>query len=453
MHGHERRPAREADRQEDRHQRQRRHQDRSRLLVQGQQRQRHGVRGRRPERPHRRRRQLLGHRARSRRLHHQLRQLRQPRTRERRNRHLHDHQQRPARKADRQEDRHQRQRRHQDRGRLLVQGQQRQRHGVRGRRPERPHRQRRQLLGQRARSRRLHHQLRQLRQPRARQRRDQDLHDHQQRPARQADRQEDRHQRQRRHQDRSRLLASRSTAALRPAFEADGQNDLTVNAGSYSVSEPAAAGYTTSYDNCDNLAIANGATATCTITNNDQPAKLIVIKQVVNDNGGKAVSSDFTLSVAATNPTPASFKGADAPGVEVSVAPGAYAVTETGGPTGYTGSFSADCAGSIALGQTKTCTVTNDDQPAKLIVKKIVINDNGGSKTAADFTLHGQRRQRDRVRGGRPERPHRRRRQLLGQRACSRPATPPATTTATTWQSPTAPPPPARSPTTTSPRS
>ncbi len=171
------------------------------------------------------------------------------------------------------------------------------------------------------------------------------------------------------------------------SFEADGQNDLTVDAGNYSVTEPAADGYTTTYDNCDNVALANGETKTCTITNNDQPSKLIVIKQVVNDNGGKAVSSDFTLAVDATNPTPASFKGADSPGVEVSLTPGAYSVSETGGPAGYTGSFSAACTGTIALGETKTCTVTNDDRPAKLIVKKVVINDNGGTKTAADFSF------------------------------------------------------------------
>ena len=112
-----------------------------------------------------------------------------------------------------------------------------------------------------------------------------------------------------------------------------------------------------------------------------------MIKKVVNDNGGTAAPSDFTLSVNATDPTPASFKGADTPGIEVTLAPGAYSVTETGGPAGYTGSFSAACTGTIALGETKTCTVTNDDQPAKLIVKKIVINDNGGTKTAADFSF------------------------------------------------------------------
>ena len=31
------------------------------------------------------------------------------------------------------------------------------------------------------------------------------------------------------------------------------------------------------------------------------------------------------------------------------------------GPAGYEASYSADCTGTIALGETKTCTVTNDD--------------------------------------------------------------------------------------------
>ena len=134
------------------------------------------------------------------------------------------------------------------------------------------------------------------------------------------------------------------------------------------------------------VSLAAGENKTCTITNT-RKARLFVIKKVVNDNGGTAAPSDFTLSVNATDPTPASFKGADTPGVEVTLAPGAYSVAETGGPAGYTGSFSAACTGTIALGETKTCTVTNDDQPAKLIVKKIVINDNGGTKTAADFSF------------------------------------------------------------------
>ena len=58
---------------------------------------------------------------------------------------------------------------------------------------------------------------------------------------------------------------------------------------------------------------------------------------------------------------------------------GTYSVTETG-PSGYTASYSADCSGTIAIGETKTCTVTNNDQAAKLIVIKHVINDNGGTR-------------------------------------------------------------------------
>ena len=287
------------------------------------------------------------------------------------------------------------------------------------------------------------------------------------------------------------------------------------------------------------VSLAAGENKTCTITNT-RKARLFVIKKVVNDNGGTAAPSDFTLSVNATDPTPASFKGADTPGVEVTLAPGAYSVAETGGPAGYTGSFSAACTGTIALGETKTCTVTNDDQPAKLIVKKIVINDDGGTKTAADFSFkvnngsatafeadgqndltvnagnytvtepaaagytttydncdnvalaNGETKtctitnndqpaklivkkivindnggtktaadfsfkvnggSADGVRGRRPERPDRQRRHTTRSPSPQQPATPPPTTTATTSHSPTAAPRPARSPTTTSPRS
>jgi hypothetical protein len=46
---------------------------------------------------------------------------------------------------------------------------------------------------------------------------------------------------------------------------------MSVSAGTYSVTEPDTAGYTASYSNCTKLVIPNGATGTCTITNNDKP--------------------------------------------------------------------------------------------------------------------------------------------------------------------------------------
>ena len=76
-----------------------------------------------------------------------------------------------------------------------------------------------------------------------------------------------------------------------------GKNTITVQPGTYSVTEPAVAGYDTTYSNCTNLVIAAGGTATCTITNNDQAATLIVEKLVVNNNGGTGKATDFGFRV------------------------------------------------------------------------------------------------------------------------------------------------------------
>ncbi|MBN1584999.1 DUF3494 domain-containing protein [Candidatus Uhrbacteria bacterium] len=116
------------------------------------------------------------------------------------------------------------------------------------------------------------------------------------------------------------------------------------------------------------------------------PATLHVIKNVINDNGGTAVASDFTLNVTGTNASPSSFAGS-ASSVEVTLDAGSYSVTESVIPTGYLASGSGDCSGTIAAGETKTCTITNDDTAPQLIVNKIVINDDGGNGVIADFPL------------------------------------------------------------------
>jgi hypothetical protein len=85
------------------------------------------------------------------------------------------------------------------------------------------------------------------------------------------------------------------------------------------------------------------------------PGRLTVIKHVINDNGGTAAASNFTMSVAGC-----SLPGAESPGTTLTLKPGAYNVTETG-PAGYSATFSADCSGTLASGDAKTCTITNDD--------------------------------------------------------------------------------------------
>jgi hypothetical protein len=170
-----------------------------------------------------------------------------------------------------------------------------------------------------------------------------------------------------------------------PGAEAPG-TEVTLDAGAYNVTETGPSGYTASFSADCTGSISNGQTKTCTVTNDDQAAKLIVIKHVINDNGGTATAANFTLDAGGANDSPDNFPGAEAPGTEVTLDAGAYNVTETG-PSGYAASFSANCSGSIANGETKTCTVTNNDQAAYLIVIKNVVNDNGGTATAANFTL------------------------------------------------------------------
>ncbi len=173
-------------------------------------------------------------------------------------------------------------------------------------------------------------------------------------------------------------------------FEQDGQNDLTVDAGTYTITEPGVTGYTTSYEGCDHVVVAVGQTQTCTVTNDDQPAHLTVVKLVVNDNGGTAVASDFSFQVNGGSAQPFEQDGQN----DLTVDAGTYTVTEPGA-AGYTTSYEG-CEGiQLPVGGTATCTITNDDEPAHLIVKKVVVNDNGGTKTASDFSFQ--------VNGGQPQ--------------------------------------------------
>ena len=151
----------------------------------------------------------------------------------------------------------------------------------------------------------------------------------------------------------------------------------TLASGTYVVSEDAPPmGYAQTGISGDcaadgSVTVVAGMQKTCTITNDDVSAKLIVIKNVVNDEAGSKAAADFTLSVTGGSPNPASFAGAEAPGTQVLIRPGVYSVSEAA-PAGYTAAFSSDCNGSIALGETKTCTVTNSDNdtPSSILVTK-----------------------------------------------------------------------------------
>ena len=61
-------------------------------------------------------------------------------------------------------------------------------------------------------------------------------------------------------------------------------------------------GISSDCDSNGDTTVALGESKTCTLTNNDQQATITVVKKVINDNGGTAVPSDWTLTAAGYDP-------------------------------------------------------------------------------------------------------------------------------------------------------
>ncbi|MEK7176833.1 MAG: peptidoglycan-binding protein [Patescibacteria group bacterium] len=175
-------------------------------------------------------------------------------------------------------------------------------------------------------------------------------------------------------------------------FEADGTNLITGLAnGVYDVVEDSESGYTATYssdrpgenaNHCNNIPVDNGnGPYTCTITNSKLPT-LTVIKHVVNDDNGTAEADDFSLIVNGVNANPAGqFPGSEE-GTLVILGVGPYGVAESIAPGYGVPTFSEDCSGNMALGDEKTCTVTNDDvEPPQACVPELNLLENGGFET------------------------------------------------------------------------
>jgi hypothetical protein len=191
-------------------------------------------------------------------------------------------------------------------------------------------------------------------------------------------------------------------------------NTLNVNAGAFSLHEGTLTGYTEGTWSCTagnvtnttpasgSVTLSIGQSAICTITNNDQPASLTIVKRIVNDNGGTKVVGDFGLSTTAGSLTFGSgvADGASTLKYTSTTLTGLSAGSKTlheNAVTGYTeGTWSCDVgtvtnntatggAVTLANGQSATCTITNDDQPATLILVKVV----KGAGATFTFNLSG----------------------------------------------------------------
>jgi hypothetical protein len=183
------------------------------------------------------------------------------------------------------------------------------------------------------------------------------------------------------------VTATNPSDASFPGEEAPGET-ITLDQGSYSVDESGGpSGYAKDLSADCAGSINVGQSKTCTITNNDIAPQLTVVKHVVNDHGGNAAAGDFNMDVTATNPSDASFPGKESPGETITLDQGSYSVDESGGPSGYAKDLSADCAGSIAIGQSKTCTITNNDIAPQLTVVKNVVNKGSSSAQPSDFQM------------------------------------------------------------------
>jgi hypothetical protein len=171
----------------------------------------------------------------------------------------------------------------------------------------------------------------------------------------------------------------------------------TFKAGTYTLSETTGpAGYSAGAWSCSgtgsqsgsSITLDIGQSATCEITNDDIAPKLIVIKHVINNDGGTATAKDFTMLVTGPSAEPSSFPGAESPGTTVNLNAGSYSVSEDKpiGPRAYAATYSSDCTGSIAVGQTKTCTVTNNDLPLTLVTDTgLCTFDIDSSRTGSQF--------------------------------------------------------------------
>lgn len=183
---------------------------------------------------------------------------------------------------------------------------------------------------------------------------------------------------------------------------AAGTTYLNLSPGAYHVEETGGpAGYAQTFSGaCSGSGAVNLATSTavtCVVTNTFQATSttgMLHVAKVVN--GGTATSSNFMVHVmSGSSEVAGSPQAGSGAGTSYMLPFGTYAVSETGGPSGYTQSFSGDCnsSGSVTLSSTSTkhCMITNTFATSTVpgtggvTLFKVV---NGGTASSSAFMLH-----------------------------------------------------------------
>lgn len=129
--------------------------------------------------------------------------------------------------------------------------------------------------------------------------------------------------------------------------------------------------------------------------NDDVAPKLTLVKTVVNNNGGVAVSTDWTLSANTPGgPNISGVTGTPAVSGQNVKAGVAYTLSESAiagydlaslSCTGYAGTTVGSPTVTLKPGDNVTCTFTNDDLPGRLTLVKVVDSSNGGTAAPGDW--------------------------------------------------------------------
>lgn len=205
------------------------------------------------------------------------------------------------------------------------------------------------------------------------------------------------------------LSATPSGGAVSFASGSSGVNHDVTPGGTYTLGENAAdVLYVQNGDwTCDNGVTVSsnqinaplGKAVTCTVHN--ATAELTLIKHVVNDNGGSATASDFTVTASpqAGSGLPLVSKTGSETGASAWVRPDAtytlgessvagYSQTSLQCKSGVNGTYANATTVNLDPGEHVFCKFVNDDLPAGLTLYKVWEDENTGSGIDADdFTL------------------------------------------------------------------
>ena len=150
--------------------------------------------------------------------------------------------------------------------------------------------------------------------------------------------------------------------------------------------------------------MAFGETVTTDANTITVPTSLHLRKTVTLDDGGTALNTAWTLTATGTGGSPTNLTGTTPVDSVATFKADTYTLAESGGPSGYTaGTYSCVKNGgapvvsntiTLASGDDATCTINNNDiasgggsRVGTINIIKRVVNDNGRTKTIADFPL------------------------------------------------------------------